>query len=130
MIELLIEMLFEACLQIFGEVLVELGLRSLAQPFEKRESRNPVLAFVGYFIFGAVTGGVSLLLFPRSFVSHSRFHGLSLFLAPLLAGLTMSGLGRWRQRHGKPVYRLDSFAYGFIFAFGMALVRFYFTTKA
>ena len=55
-----------------------------------------------------------------------RLH-VSLSIAPLLAGLVMSAIGSIRRGRGMPVIRLDSFAYGFIFAFGMALIRFLFT---
>jgi hypothetical protein len=39
----------------------------------------------------------------------------------------MAGFGWLLERSGKRRLRLDSFVYGFIFAFPMALVRFYFT---
>jgi hypothetical protein len=32
----------------------------------------------------------------------------------------------WRARHGKPVLRIDRFAYGYLFALAFALVRFLF----
>lgn len=51
----------------------------------------------------------------------------SLLITPLLAGLSMSGIGVLRERKGKTIIRLDSFSFGFIFAFGMALVRFMYT---
>ena len=126
--EFLFQIVFELVLQIFGELLVELGVRSLAEPFREREARNPFLAFVGYAFLGFIVGGLSLLVFPQSFVRSSNLHGISLFITPTLAGLVMSGVGWLRHRQGSRVIRLDSFSYGFIFAFGMALVRFLFTT--
>jgi hypothetical protein len=56
-----------------------------------------------------------------------KFHGISLIITPVLAGLTMWGVGRIRRRRGEAVMRLDTFGYGFIFAFGMALIRYLFT---
>ncbi|MBC7923715.1 MAG: hypothetical protein H7Z75_21780 [Ferruginibacter sp.] len=126
--ELLFQVILEFVLQIFGEVLIELGLHSLAKPFKEREARNPLLAFIGYVLLGSAVGGLSLLVFPKSFVRSSRLHGISLLITPLLAGIAMSGLGWLRLRQGKRLLRLDSFVYGAIFAFGMALVRFLFTT--
>jgi hypothetical protein len=127
-LEFLLQTLIELVLYVFGELLVELGLSSLAEPFRSREARNPVLAFVGYALLGLIAGGLSLLIFPNSFVRSARLHGISLFVTPVLAGLLMSGVGWLRRRQGRAVIRLDSFSYGFIFAFGMALIRFLFTT--
>jgi hypothetical protein len=126
--ELLFQVVFEFVLQLFGEVLVELGLHSLAKPFKEREARSPFLALIGYVILGSAVGGLSLVIFPQSFVRSSRLHGISLLITPLLAGAAMSGVGWLRARQGKRLLRLDSFGYGAIFAFGMALVRFLFTT--
>ena len=126
--EFMSQIFLEFVLQIFGELLVELGLRSLAEPFRERETRNPFLAFFGYAILGFLVGGLSLSIFPQSFVRSSGLHGINLFITPILAGLVMSGVGWLRHRHGGSVMRLDSFGYGFIFAFGMSLVRFLFTT--
>jgi hypothetical protein len=126
--EFILQFIFEFLLQIAGELLIELGLRSLGEPFVNREERNPVLAAIGYCLIGAILGGLSLILFPNSFVRSERFHGINLIITPVLAGLVMAAIGQFRERHGKTVIRLDSFVYGFLFAFAMALVRFYFTT--
>lgn len=125
--EFFIQIVLEFFLQVFGELLIELGLRSLAEPFGEREARSPVLAFIGYAILGLIAGGISLLVFPHAFVRSTKLHGISLLISPVLAGGAMSLFGAWRRRRGEKLLRLDSFAYGFIFAFGMALVRFLFT---
>jgi hypothetical protein len=39
----------------------------------------------------------------------------------------MSGLGWLRKRQGKVVLRIDTFSCGFIFAFGIALIRLVYT---
>jgi hypothetical protein len=67
-------------------------------------------------------------VFPRSFVRSERFHRINLLITPLVAGLVMGTVGRWRVRHGDTLLRLDTFVYGFLFAFAMALVRFVYTT--
>jgi hypothetical protein len=38
----------------------------------------------------------------------------------------MAGMGAWRARRGQPVLRIDKFAYGFLFALALALVRYFF----
>ena len=77
MLEFLFELLGELLLQLIGEVLVEVGLHSLAAPF-KREP-NPWMAAIGYAIFGALLGGLSLLVFPH----HLTPAGATRIAAPL-----------------------------------------------
>ena len=126
--ELILAFILEVLLPIIGEVFIELGARSLGEPFVRREKRNPIIAGLGYCFLGLIFGGISLLIFPESFIRSERFHGINLLITPVTAGLAMSALGWLRQRQDLPVLRLDSFIYGFIFAFMMALVRFVYTT--
>jgi hypothetical protein len=118
--EILFELIFEFILEILLEILAELGLHSIGEAFHRREKRNPFFAVPGYLFLGLTTGGVSLLLFPHSFIRSERFHGVSLVIMPLLGGAVMSGIGMWRRKRGKELIQLDSFAYGAIFALGMA----------
>ena len=127
-LEFLFSLFFEFALEFFGQLLIEFGLRSLGEPFVERERRNPIFAAVGYFLLGLILGGLSLLIFPQSFVRSQRLHGISLLITPVLAGLGMAAVGRLRVKRGQTLLRLDSFVYGFIFAFAMALVRFNYTT--
>jgi len=48
-------------------------------------------------------------------------------LSPLATGLAMSLIGWLVRRQEKETVRIETFTYGFTFAFGMALVRLYFT---
>ena len=121
---LVAELVLEFVLAAFFELLAEIGLRSFGEPFRQRESRNPVLAAIGYCMFGALLGGLSLLVFPNSFVRSESLHGISLVISPVLAGLFMSLIGRIRKQQGKSLLRLDSFIYGFLFALPIAAVRF------
>ena len=107
-----------------GEVLVELGLRSLAAPFRRRP--NVWLAVPGYALLGALLGGLSLWLFPGHLTREGWPRLLNLVLTPVLAGLAMALLGRWRARRGDPVLRIDRFAYGYLFALAVAVVRYNF----
>lgn len=125
--EVFFSFFFEFLLQIFGELLIEVGFRSLGEPFARREERSPILAAIGYSFLGLILGGLSLLVFPEPFVRSERFPGINLIITPVLTGLAMSSIGRLRERQGQTALRLDSFLYGFLFAFFMALVRFYFT---
>lgn len=129
--ELLLQIIFEFFLefivQIIGEVFLEIGFQKFSAAHSVRKALNVTLAVIMYFGLGVITGWLSILIFPHSFIRSSKLHGISLIIIPLLAGLTMSGIGWLRERQGKPVIRLDTFTYGFIFAFGMALVRYLFT---
>jgi hypothetical protein len=126
--ELFLGFILEVLIPIVGEFSVEVLVYCLGEPFRARERRNAVLAGIGYYLIGLMLGGVSLLIFPQSFVRSERFHGINLLITPLVSGLVMGACGRWRARHGKTILRLDSFVYGFVFAFAMALVRFVYTT--
>lgn len=120
--EFLFELLFEFLLQIVGEVLVELGLHTVAAPF-RRES-HPALAAVGYAFFGALLGAGSLWLVPHHMVRTPLLRAANLVVTPLAVGVCMSCLGAWRARRGQAVYRIDRLWYGALFAFSFAAVRF------
>jgi hypothetical protein len=125
-VEILVEVFFEAIFDFAVEFLGSLVLRAIAEAFDSSELRNPLLACVGYALLGAVVGGFSLLLFPHPLVHRSRIPGVSLIAAPMLAGFGMSFVGFLRRKRNQRVIQIESFAYGFAFAFGMAIVRFCF----
>lgn len=125
--ELFLEIIFEGLLQLGSQLLVELGYRGLAETIAPRQDRNPILAGFGYALLGLIVGGLSLFIFPEAIARGERFHGINVLVAPALAGLGMAGLGWLLERSGRRRLRIDSFAYGFIFALPMSLVRFYFT---
>ena len=123
MLEIFLEVLGEFLLQVVGEVLVELGLHSLAEPF--RRPPNPWLAALGYLLIGAVLGGLSLLVFPSNLVP-PPWRAVNLVVTPLAVGGLMALMGAWRVRQGPSAWRIDRFAYGYLFALALALVRFFF----
>ncbi len=120
--EFLFEIIFQVLCEVLIQILFELGFHSLVEPFKNRP--NPYFAFISYAILGAVAGGLSLLFFKELFVKNEILKVINLFLTPCLVGLAMSSLGKLRERNGRELINLDKFAYGFVFAFGMALVRF------
>lgn len=127
--ELIFQVFLEFILQIVIEILVDLGLHSLAQAFHGRRDRNPIFALIGYAVSGVIAGFISLFVFPHQLIRSASFrginlHGIGLLISPLLAGLVMSAIGSIRRKREMNVIRLDSFIYGFIFAFGISLIRF------
>lgn len=124
MLEFVFQVVGEFLLQILFEALAELGLHSIAEPF--RRPPNPWLAALGYAIFGAAAGGLSLLLLPSHLVSGEALRLVNLVVTPVAVGLLMCIFGSWRSRRGQAVLRIDRFSYGYLFALSLALVRFWF----
>lgn len=124
MLELLLQFIGEFLLQVIGEALLELGLHALAEPF--RRPANPWVAALGYAFFGAAFGGLSLLIFPGHLTPAGLWRVANLMVTPIAVGLIMGAIGAWRTRRGDSLLRIDSFSYGFLFAFSLALVRFRF----
>lgn len=131
--ELLAEALFmllgwvaEIVLQVAFEALAEMGIRTLREPFKPARETSPLVAAVGYAIYGALVGAVSLWFFPAPWLEAPWARIANLAVAPLAAGAVMSLLGAWRRGRGQSLIRLDRFSYGVLFALSMALVRFFF----
>src|SRR3990167_6099120 len=100
--EIIFEILFgffgELVLQLVGEILIELGLHSLAEPFRKKPS--PWLAAIAYALFGAAIGGLSLLAFPDYLMANKSLRVVNTALSPIVAGLSMAAIGKWRAKQG------------------------------
>lgn len=120
--------------QLLGELLLQVTLEAIAglfghavkEPFRRPRPVRPWLAALGYLIFGAVAGAFTVWLLPELFITTQWLRAANLLLTPLVAGLTMEAIGSWRGSRGKEVLKLESFAYGFCFAFAMAVVRYAF----
>lgn len=119
--ELLFEILGELLLQVAFAVLAEFGWRVASAPF--RKSPHPLAAGIGYAIFGTVAGAVSLWAFPHLFVTSRVGQLANVVVTPLLSGAVIAALGAWRRRHDRDTVLLDRFAYAFVFALAMGLVR-------
>lgn len=119
--EILFEFFGELLIQVLAEALFEIGLHSLAAPFRKKPS--PYLATIGYVLFGALAGGLSLLVFPSLFISSEPARIANAVVTPFVAGGCMAAIGAWRRRREQQLILLDRFAYGYLFALVMALVR-------
>jgi hypothetical protein len=119
--ELLFEFFGELLLQVFAEFLFEIGLRGLAAPFRRKS--NPYLATIGYVLFGAAAGALSLWAFPSLFIGSHAGRVANAIVTPFIAGGCMAAIGAWRRRRDQELILLDRFAYGYLFALVMALVR-------
>ncbi|MCX5659798.1 MAG: hypothetical protein NTW19_08765 [Planctomycetota bacterium] len=125
--------LFGVLLQLFGEfllqalleIIMEVGIRAVVERMRGR-SISPWLAAMAYCGAGGGMGCVSLLILPKLMITSPAWRVASLVLIPIAAGLAMSVLGDWRRRRGQSLLRIDRFAWGWLFALAMALVRFRF----
>lgn len=120
----ILQLLGELLLQAVGEIIFELLGHSIKEPFRRPKPLNPLLAAIGYAMFGALAGGISLWLLPDLFISAHWLRLVNLFLTPIIAGILMASIGAWRQHHEQEIIRLDKFSYGFCFALFMGLIRF------
>ena len=120
--EIVLQFLGELLLQMIFEFLAELGVHSLTEPFKM--PRNPVLSTIGFVIWGAAAGGISLLILPRSLISNLAFRRINILVTPLVAGGIMMMIGRQRGKRGQRLVGLDRFGYAFLFALVMAVVRY------
>jgi hypothetical protein len=128
-LEMLLELVLEAAFEFALAYFFTLIWRGVTAVLDTSEPRNPFLACIGCALMGGVVGGISLLFLPHPLFHPSRVHGISLIVSPVLAGLGMSFISSSRKQNRRGAH-LESFSYGFAFAFGMALVRFFFTTTA
>jgi hypothetical protein len=120
-VEVVIEIFLEVGLQVVAEVLVELGVRR-GGGLTRRSKSNPLLAAIGYALLGLAIGGLSAWLWPHTFIS-DELRWINLAVTPIIAGLTMALIGVFVRRRGKETIRLESFVYGWLFAFSFSLVR-------
>jgi len=118
--------LAEILLQVLFEALAEFGVRALGAPFKRASATPPWVAALGYLVYGAVVGGLSLWIFPLAYLQTNWARITNLAVTPLAAGLAMSLMGAWRRKQGQDLIRLDRFSYGVLFALSMGLVRFFF----
>ena len=128
MIELIVELVFgfigELALELILEVLVELGFHGTA---ERISSKARSRFFVGgaYVIFGAVLGGLSLLIFPKIEFASSVLPALYFVASPIFAGLSLTTVSYFINRGIRPVrwFEWDKFLFGVLFAVAYAVGR-------
>ncbi|HKG61407.1 MAG TPA: hypothetical protein VKB05_16725 [Pyrinomonadaceae bacterium] len=124
---ILLEILLELVLPLFAELLAEVALHELVRLPWAWKTGRVILTAIIYFGVGLVAGFISLLIFPEAFARSSTLPGISLVIIPVLGGLLMSYIAWFRVRTWDWTIRLETFAYGYLFAFAMTLLRFYFT---
>lgn len=121
--ELLLQFIFEVVVQIFVEIGVN-AVGSVVRGVMGRENHHPAVAALGYLLLGACVGAVSVWAWPQRVVAVVHLPGISLILAPLVAGAAMHLWGTVLRRRGETPTNMATFLGGAAFALGVALVRF------
>jgi hypothetical protein len=122
LIEAILQILLEIVTQVAGEALAEIGVHCVAETFERRP--NPWMAAIGYVILGCGIGWLSVWIVP-AMIASPVLRVANLVITPVVAGASTAMIGSWRRRRDQDLVRLDRFAYGYLFALSMALVRLY-----
>lgn len=116
-----LELFAEVVLSVLFEILFELGLTAATEVGARVP--NPWASAVGYTLVGAALGGLSLLVLPHRLLDDPVLAVANLVVTPILAGASMAAVGALRRRRGQHLLRLDSFAFGALFALAFAAVR-------
>jgi hypothetical protein len=127
LIELLFELLFEivgdVLLQVVLEALAEVGVHLVRGKMEHPKSTTAWRLMVGYTLFGAIVGGLSLLVLPAALAHSEVGRTATLLIAPVCAALSTVAIGRIRVKRGQEPAGIDRFMYSYLFALALAVVR-------
>jgi len=119
----LFEILLEFLLPLIAEIFAELALHKIERVPWMQGTARVIVTAIMYFGVGLVAGFFSLLIFPNAFARSSIVPGISLLITPVLGGVVMSYMAWFRVRTWDRSIRLETFVYGFAFAFAMTLLR-------
>ena len=122
------EFLLEALLELIAAAVLDLVSRAFLGLFTRALKDNRVLTGFMYALLGVLAGALSLLILPHPLIHRehpTEFHGISLIISPIIAGLVLSSVGGILRNWGKKVTPVETFGFGFAFALGMALIRFF-----
>jgi len=126
--ELLLEVFFELIAAAVFD-LVSRALLGLFTGLSDAMKDNKVLTAFMYGVLGVLAGALSLPVLPHPLIHREHpigFRGISLLISPIVAGFVLSSVGAVMRKWGKKVTPVETFGYGFAFALGMALIRFFF----
>jgi|JI10StandDraft_1071094.scaffolds.fasta_scaffold419207_3 hypothetical protein len=125
--EVLFEIVGEFLLQVVFEALSQAGVHLVRNPDKPPPVHSAWLRAMGYCVFGAIGGGVSLIIVPHNLLPHTALRVAYLLIAPVLIGALLSAIAHWRSRRSdRPVLDIDRFGNGWLFAFTFAFIRFMF----
>jgi hypothetical protein len=114
LLELLMELIGEVVLAIFGE--------ALEATVPGRES-NPVLAAFGFALLGALGGWISSLIWQRPVIHDVALRWLVFVVSPVACALAMFLLALRRVRRGRPRAAVHAAWHGLFLALAYQTVR-------
>jgi len=103
---LVFQFLLELLLQIMFEILAELGLEAVRAAIQPTKQARLSWVLVGYVLLGGGLGAISLLVFPHKFAVPIWLQLLNVAVTPIIVGVSMVGIGRWRHRRNQPALLL------------------------
>lgn len=127
-VEDLLAGLLGALAEIVGDFLLEvlfgLAAEALSACIGRLKQATPAVSAIGLAFVGAAAGLLSVWLVPhRLIVTRTSLPGVSLLLAPLVTGFAMGLLGKQLRRFGQHPSDIATFRGGVVFAFSMAVIR-------
>jgi hypothetical protein len=129
-LEIVLTVAIEVAGTILLELLVELGVRGTVDALKIKKQPNEFVAAIAYAFLAAALGALSLRIFPNHPIKSEYLRLANLFITPALVGWLMATRGKTLRQNEKETIRLDSFIYGFVFAFIFILIRYNHAVKA
>jgi hypothetical protein len=122
-IGLILQFVFEVVLQLFGSIGVDAATSSRHRTGKEEKEEAGCGWLVAFAVFGAICGGLSLLVAPNLLLPNVGLRIANLIAAPFLAGGLSYLVAKhvWTQRGWEPSHH---FWRGFWFALAFGLVRF------
>jgi len=128
--ELLFWLFLELILLIGTELLLAAGIGGARKQGRPKDEHSAFMDFAGWLTLGAILGGLSLLVLPNLLLRNNSLAVANLIVTPIIAGFVMWRVGKYFRKKQKPMVRLATFFYGYLFAFAFALVRYGMTWQA
>jgi len=121
----MLEELFSIVVEVVVEVAVQLVADKSARRWRGWGRFGVFVRALAWCVCGALLGGLSLLVFPDLLIKSEALRLIHLGASPVIAGVVMALIGRFRRNREKEDTDLETFAQGFSFALGFGLVRFF-----
>ncbi|MES2526927.1 MAG: hypothetical protein V4598_07555 [Bdellovibrionota bacterium] len=120
--EFLVEIVIEIILQIALELGFEFTFRNSKLSPAKIDSK--LFSLFSYAFLGFGIGCITLVFHREHFITNLTLRKINLLITPLILGYIMSYRGKVIRKRGDETIRLETFGYGFLFAFGLGLARY------
>ena len=140
-LEIFLEFFCEAILALVCEFGLDLAFEFVARILKKnpitppphlllspvRQALNRSLRVSLFTLGGALVGLLTLPILPHPIIHSPVCQILNLMITPAILGYVMDLRGKMSQKKKQTVLWLDHYIEGFFFAFGLVLIRYFFT---